>query len=535
MVQLQDSTGSPAKAPNGGSKVTLSCSDTDVGDVTPTVTIMPGQTYALANFTTTLNSGEAVITPVASDYTSKSIKIRTLLVTDSPALTISTGPSKVLADNVAYCQIAVQISNVTGNIGNIGVAPYDLTVTIASNDQSIGTTEQQIIIPKGQNYALATFTTTYKAGSAILTAAATGYLAATETIITTGYTASQLAVYCAPSSLPSDNGAYQTVQVQLQDTQGRPAKSPNDLIVSLFSSEPSVSVVAPNVQIPMGQTCTTGTLTVTKTAGKTTVTAQASSYVTAQVAVETSKIDLIPLTVTVQANPVAVYYRNTTEITAYVFAEGSPVTGANVMFTSNSNGTFTAIREDGNGYYRANYTTPANTSMSSIMVTASGSAVGCLSASGTARVTVSAPPAPVTNQTAANLATRTLVLYVSDINGSPITGVQVSTVTQPAGITQLTGATNETGYATFHGVKAGYYAFDISKDGYNPLSQDVTFNGNPVSFTLTQTPSDNTMLIIAPIVAVILIVAIAVTVVKRRRRGGSSSKGLQPLNWPMPS
>ena len=74
MVQLQDSTGSPAKAPNGGSKVTLSCSNTTVGDVTPTVTIMPGQTYALANFTTTFDFGEAVITPVASDYTSKSIK-----------------------------------------------------------------------------------------------------------------------------------------------------------------------------------------------------------------------------------------------------------------------------------------------------------------------------------------------------------------------------------------------------------------------------------------------------------------------------
>lgn len=532
MVQLQDSTGSPAKAPNGGSKVALSCSNTTVGEVTSTVTILPGETYALANFTTTLDSGEAVITPVASDYTSKSTKIETA-VPDlvSNELLIFTGPSKVLADNIAYRQIAVQLSNENGSLC---LAQNDIVVTIASNDQSIGTTEQQIVIPRGHNYALATFTTTYKAGSAVLTAAATGYLPASQPIITTGYTASQLAVYCAPSVLPSDNGAYQNVQVQLQDTQGRPAKAPSDLSVSLFSSEPSFAVVAPNVQIPMGQTCTAGSLTVTKTAGKATVTAQASSYVTAQASVETSKIDLTPLTVTVTASPGSVYYRNTTVITACVFGDGSPVTGADVVFSSNSNGTFTAIREEGNGYYRANYTTPANSSMSSIMITASATATGCLSASGTARVTVSAPPAPVTNQTAASLAAATLVLHVVDVNGDPIPDAQVSSVTQPSGVAMLSGTTNRTGYATFRNTKAGYYAFSITKEGYSPLSQDTTYNGNPVTFMLAQIPADNTMFIIAPIVAVVLIVAIAVTMVKRRRRG-SSSKGLQPLSWPMPS
>jgi len=148
MVQLQDSNGSPAKAPNGGSKVTLSCSNVTVGDVTPTVTILAGQTYAIANFTTTLNHGEAVVTPVASDYTSKSAKITTTNITYSPALTISTGPSKVLADNIAYRQIVVQLRNESGHLG---IAPHDLTVTIASSDQSISITEQQITIPAGKN------------------------------------------------------------------------------------------------------------------------------------------------------------------------------------------------------------------------------------------------------------------------------------------------------------------------------------------------------------------------------------------------
>jgi hypothetical protein len=53
MVQLQDSSQSPARAPQGGVQVTLSCSDSTVGTVTPVVTILEGQTYAVANFTTT--------------------------------------------------------------------------------------------------------------------------------------------------------------------------------------------------------------------------------------------------------------------------------------------------------------------------------------------------------------------------------------------------------------------------------------------------------------------------------------------------
>jgi hypothetical protein len=531
MVQLQDSTGSPAKAPNGGSKVTLSCSNTSVGEVTPTVTIMAGQTYALADFTTK-GEGTAAITPVASDYTSKSTMITTsALGLSSNKLSISTGPSKVLADNVAYRQVVVQLIDESGNLG---IAADNVNVTIASNDQSIGTTEPQITIIAGQNYALATFSTTYKAGTAILTAAATNYTAATQTINTIGYTASKLAVYCTPASLPSDNGAYQSVQVQLQDASGRPAKSPSDLTVNLFSSQPSVAVVSPNVQIAMGQTCTTGTLTVTKTAGEATVTAQASSYVTAQATLKTHKIDLSPLTVTVTAQPSGVYYGNTTQVTAYLSSEGNPVTGADVEFTSNSNGTFTSIREDGAGYYRANYTTPTHSPLSSITISASASAVGCLTVSGTTRVAVSAPPAPVTNATAASLAASTIVMRVIDVNGDPVADAQVSTETQPAGIKQLSGTTNQSGCVTFNGTKTGYYAFSITKEGYRPLSQSFNFTGKTATLMLTPTPADNTMLIIAPIVAVILIVAIAVTVVKRRRRGSSKNR-LQPLNWPMPS
>jgi hypothetical protein len=135
--------------------------------------------------------------------------------------------------------------------------------------------------------------------------------------------------------------------------------------------------------------------------------------------------------------------------------------------------------------------------------------------------------------TAASLAASTLTLHIVDLNGDPVADAQVSTVTQPAGIKPLTATTNQSGWATFNKTKAGYYSFSITKEGYNPLSQSVNYTGKPVTFMITKTPADNTLLIVAPVVAVVLIVAIVVTVIKRRR-GGSSRRDLEPLTWPMP-
>jgi uncharacterized GH25 family protein len=125
-----------------------------------------------------------------------------------------------------------------------------------------------------------------------------------------------------------------------------------------------------------------------------------------------------------------------------------------------------------------------------------------------------------------------LTLHILDVNGAPVADAKVSTTTQPSGVKPLTATTNQTGYATFNKTKAGYYSFSISKEGYNSLSQSVNYTGKPITLTMTKTPADNTMLIVAPVAAVILIIAIAVTVIKRRRR--SSRSDLEPLTWPMP-
>jgi hypothetical protein len=295
MVQLQDSTGAPARAPHGGVQIELTSSDTSVGTVTPSVTILEGQTYVVATFSTTIKAQtgaqmeNATVTAVSQGYSSNQVTIITTPVATNPTkLKIFTGPSTVLADQNSYNQIAVQLQNATGFAAK---GSQDTMVNIASNDSSVGQIDSVAILA-GQNYALATLTTTYKAGNVNVTAVANNFPLSYQTISTFGFIASKLAIYCLPPSLPSDSNAYQTIQVQLQDNLGRPAKSTGaEANIKLFSSQPAVATVSSMVTIPIGKSTALGNLTLTYTPGNTTITAQASGYTTGQTTLSTYLID----------------------------------------------------------------------------------------------------------------------------------------------------------------------------------------------------------------------------------------------------
>ena len=99
MVQLQDSTGAPARAPQGGVNIALTCSNTSLGTVTPSITIPEGQTYAVANFTTTTKAQtdgkieNVTVTAVSQGYSSNQVTIITTPVALNPTnLKIFTGP-----------------------------------------------------------------------------------------------------------------------------------------------------------------------------------------------------------------------------------------------------------------------------------------------------------------------------------------------------------------------------------------------------------------------------------------------------------
>jgi hypothetical protein len=527
IVQLQDYNKAPARAPKGGTQVFLSCSNTVVGDVTPSVTIPEGQTYAKATFQTTTTAGSATITTIAGDYISSNTTITTKnLAATATKLGISTGPAKVLADNSAYEQIAVQLQD---NAGTPVAAVSDITVTIASSDQSIGRTETQITIPQSQTYGLATFSSTYKAGTTTITAAATNLAAASQPVTTTGFTASALAVYCVPSKLAADNGAYQTIQVQLQDENGNPAQAPDtDLSVNLFSSNPASGTVSTKVTIPLGKTCATGTLTATNSPGTTTVTAQASSYTPGEVEVATYTIDFASLHVTVTSPTDQVLNGNDTEITAYVTALGNPISGAVVTFSSDNGGVFTKAAAGEVGYYTTTFTVPNFANTTTCTITASASVEGFIDAQGSLPISVG-PTITKAGSTAG-----TLQLRVVDMQGTAITDALVASTNQPQGMQTLTGITNQTGHVAFKNVTAGAYTFEITKDGYETRNQAINFDGDQLSLVMTLNGGGGSggvdMLLLGGIIAIfaVVFVVIAVVVVKRRK----PAKKVTPLNWP---
>lgn len=534
MVQLQDASGSPARAPSGGVNVALSCSNTTVGTVDSSVIIPGGQTYAKASIYTTTNPGTATITAVSSGYTTNKVTITTQSISQVPyKLKIYLGSPKVLADKNSYRQIAIELQDALGNIAN---ATSDFTITVASSDESIGKTDSQIIIPENSSFVLVTLTTTYKAGMTTITAVGTNLYSDEESITTVGFIPSQLAVYCLPTELPSDNATYQVIQVQLQDSQQRPAKDPQgDVIVNLFSSQPSTGDVSSTLTIPFGQTQAKGNFTVTNAPGLTTITAQGSGYITGQAVITTYLIDYSPLQIALTTYPQNVNNGNKVNVTAYVTANGSPVTGAILTFESNNGGAFSAVTEQGNGYYQTFFTAPNFAQTTACTITASGSKTGYIDAQATTQIIIASPtPAPTPTPTPVTTSTNTgtLTLCIDDSKGNPLNSTLVTSTSQPTGMDTLTDMTNATGYVTFQNITAGSYTFKIIKDGFPQSNQTIDYNGQLLTLTIALIGSGAGssgqigigLPLISGVAAVIVIAVVAVLTLMRRKQSTNLKK-----------
>jgi hypothetical protein len=423
----------------------------------------------------------------------------------------------------------------------LGTATSDIAVTIASADESIGRTEVQVIIPAGQSYALATFTSTYKAGATKITAAATNFAAASYSISTTGFTASKLAVYCAPSTLPSDGGDYQAVILQLQDAQGRPAQAPANLAVGLFSSQPVIATVSSTITVYLGQTYAIANITTTHASGATSITAQVSNYNTGQVTATTNTIDPTSLDVTVTANPQTIPNGNQTEITAHITDDSSAIAGATLQLRSNNNGSFSQTNENQPGYYTTTFTAGNFQHTTTCTITVNVTKTGYESATGTVQLTVVPPSVPTPTATTQpssgnnTVASPKLRIQILDGTGGFVTGATVVSVTQPIGTNALSGVSDNNGYVICQNMKNGSYTFQVTKDGFAMLEQSIDFRGACMATTLAlgtgSQNGDNTLLyvIVAVVIAVVLVI---VGIVVKRRKPAKSNK-LQPLNWPM--
>lgn len=513
IVQLQDSSGSPAKAPIGSVQISLSSTNNTRAAVPASVTIDAGNTYATAAIQTTADAtGQAVITAIASGYSSKQTTITTQkTATTANTLKIYIGPPKVLAEGKAYNQILVQLQNASGTIAQ---TTSNVNVTLSSSKIDVGKVDENITILASKTYATAKFTSTYLSGVTTIIAAATDYISDTESLTTVGPIPIKLAVYCLPSALPADNQAYKAIQVQLQDSSGRPAKDPEGAVtVNLFSSEPEAGTVTTTLTIPFGETYATGTFTSTAAANTTTITAQTSGYESGQAKMTTYTIDKFILNVTVTADPDTVKLGQQTTIRAHVTYNGTyPTLRAKVTFTANLNGSkFSSITEEGNGYYAASFTPPNAKNNTICTITANATKTGYISGISTLKITVNPSSIHVT----------TLQLQAIEENGNPISTANVLLQSQAFPAQTATGVTDENGYVTLEGIFEGNYTIQVTKDGYDSKNQTITCTAGQSIFQaiiLSPSPSLPLPLIIAIIVVVIAVVLVVIWYMLVRRK-----------------
>ena len=363
-------------------------------------------------------------------------------------------------------------------------------------------------------------------------------------------------MYCVPSILPSDNATYSAIQVQLQDLQGRPARDPDaDVNVNLFSSNSTVGDVNQILTIPFGKTNAMGNFTVTNAPGSATITALQSNYTTGQAPITTYLIDYSTFQITATANPENANNGDKSEITAYITSDGNPITGATVAFASNNGGTFTTPTEQGDGYYKTNFTAPNFSTTTTCTIMASASKTGYLNAEGTTQITVapsstptatptptpsstptpSITPTPTPTSTSGNLGT--IQLCIKDSEDNPLTDTIVSSIAQPTGTPTLFDITNATGYITFKNATAGSYTFSIIKQGYAPMNTTIDFTGQPMALTLTllggNTQADYTLIIIISIMVTAIVIAAISALFLIRHRKAARFKALQQLQKQM--
>jgi len=387
VVQLQDTGGLPARAPIGDVNVTLSCSNVTVGAVDSSVLIEAGSTYAVANFITNA-IGSADVTALASGYSSGQTTITIQQTGGQPTnLKVYVKPPSVPADGVIYQQVAVQLQDSSGKIAQ---APSNAAVALSSSDTAVGTVDSTATISASETYALANFASTYKSGTATITAAATNCESGQESLTTVGPIPSKLAVYCAPPSLPADDQSYDAILVQLQDSAGNPARDPSgNITVSLFSSTLEAGNVSSTLIIPYGETHSTASFFSTYTANTTTITALTSDYETGQATTTTYLIDQYSLNVSVTAQPTTVNPSDQAAIKVNVTYNGLiPAPGAAIQLTSDNGGSFSAVTDEGNGYYDSVFTAPAVTTQAVCTILATASKQQYTSGEANAQVTV---------------------------------------------------------------------------------------------------------------------------------------------------
>ncbi len=331
-VEVVDQAGFPARTVQN-TIVNVTSSNTAV--VYATQAQIPAN-QSVGYFTVNVNGnlGTAEITASSPGLVSDSKLIKVTsgyaVATD---LQMSSGQISLPADGKTYSLLTVSL---TDNASDPVVTNTPVEVYLTSSRTDIATTPAEVTIPAGQSFVVVPVTTSPAPGIAIITATATNFFTASATVDTVSIPPAQLGVYISDShALVAVSAKELRMVVQLQDSSGLPAvaRTPVDVLVSFSNST--------LMQAPISLTIPKGADLVYDTIPLSAATTGTFTAISNGLAAASAAFSASPLSVIATLNPSAssVTLGGVTTLTFSLRAQGNPVSGAQVAWTS-KDGTF---------------------------------------------------------------------------------------------------------------------------------------------------------------------------------------------------
>ncbi len=326
VVSLTDAGGNPALALFDIS-VTLTSSNSAVGNINNSVKITSGSSYALATFSSTFFVGSTSITASAQDLLSASGRATSYGPIPSKAV-VQSLPNTLPADGGSYPVLKVMLQDASGSPA---LAPVGVVVQLASSRTNIASVNSSVIIGAGQTYALTNVATTISQGTANITASSSGFDSSSTSMTTISPAPSQLAVYVSPStaihSLGSDDAL---LAVQLQDSNSLPARARQDTSIVVTSSNSTVQMGPLQLSIKTGQDYALIHIGA-RSSRSGTLTASSGGLASASV---TFAVNPLQLSASLTSSSPIVTVGTPAVLSLAVELLGAPLSGANVTFST---------------------------------------------------------------------------------------------------------------------------------------------------------------------------------------------------------
>ena len=401
---------------------------TTLGTVDPTSATTNADGVATTTLTAATTTGTATVSATSGGANGSTT---VAFVAGAPAnIAVTADPSTITADGGSTSTITAVVTDANGN--PVAGAEVSFGTTLGTVDE-IGTTD-------ANGVATATLTASTTAGTATVSATSGGASGSTDVAFVAG-PAANVAISADPATLPANGSSTSTISALVTDANGNPVAGES------VSFGTTLGTINPATATTDENGLATATLTSTTTADTATVSATANG-----IAASTDVPFLAggPSNVAVTADPTTLTAdgTSTSSISALVTDEnGNPLSGQEVTFAT-TDGTIapSSATTDANGVATATLTSSTTAGTATVNATAD-SAVGSVdvtfAAGAPATIVVTADPESLT---ADGTSTSSVTAMVTDANGNPVAGAEVSFVTTEGSIA-ATATTDNTGTA----------------------------------------------------------------------------------------